>query len=423
MKLISIVLTLIVINNLILCNYDLYENQISIYFNKSPNRNNNNNKEQVFGDEIITNLFYNNIFSHIKFGTIKNDIYLYLTFNNSNIKIISPLPITKGKQKEIFHLIKQKKELNLSYILDKPEPSKQESISYLGLSLYDNENNEYSFINQMKENKIIKKRIFSILYKDKSITDDPMFDGQILFGLYPHEMTSRYSENNLKWVPIKDNTWKINFDFIKFNNEEKLNITEVEFDIGLNLIIGPEEYRQKIYENYFKEYIDKEICKENIFFNKIDNQFYLAYSCKYDLDLENFPTLNLYNKILNYSIVMNYNQLICVYRGIVYFRVVFKKKAENKKWIIGRSFMELYPLIFDVDNKKIGFYKVEISRDSPIVIIILFLTIFIVMIYSFYRYNQMIKEENKNKKEKEKDSKKDINIENVDNEKTRLNNE
>ena len=246
MKLILIFLTLIVINNLILCNYDLYENQISIYFNKSPNRNNNNNKEQVFGDEIITNLFYNNIFSHIKFGTIKNDIYLYLTFNNSNIKIISPLPITKGKQKEIFHFIKQKKELNLSYILDKPEPSKQESISYLGLSLYDNENNEYSFINQMKEHKIIKKRIFSILYKDKSITDDPMFDGQILFGLYPHEMTSRYNENNLKWVPIKDNTWKINFDFIKFNNEEKLNITEVEFDIGLNLIIGPEEYRQKI---------------------------------------------------------------------------------------------------------------------------------------------------------------------------------
>ena len=423
MKLISIVLTLIVINNLILCNYDLYENQISIYFNKSPNRNNNNNKEQVFGDEIITNLFYNNIFSHIKFGTIKNDIYLYLTFNNSNIKIISPLPITKGKQKEIFHFIKQKKELNLTYILDKPEQSKQESISYLGLSLYDNENNEFSFINQMKENKIISKRIFSILYKDKSITDDPMFDGQILFGLYPHEMTSRYSENNLKWVPIKDNTWKINFDFIKLNNEEKLNITEVEFDIGLNLIIGPEEYRQKIYENYFKEYIDKEICKENIFFNKIDNQFYLAYSCKYDLDLENFPTLNLYNKILNYSIVMNYDQLICVYRGFVYFKVVFKKKAENKKWIIGRSFMELYPLIFDVDNKKIGFYKVEISRDSPIVIIILFLTIFIVMIYSFYRYNQMMKEENKNKKEKEKDSKKEINIENVDNEKARLKNE
>ena len=65
-------------------------------------------------------------------------------------------------------------------------------------------------------------------------------------------------------------------------------------------------------------------------FYKIDNKFYLSFSCKYDLDLDDFPSLNLYNKILNYSIIMDYNQLICVYRGIVYFKVVFKKKAENK---------------------------------------------------------------------------------------------
>ena len=50
MKIISNILALIVINNLILCNYDLYENQISIYFNKSPNRN--KDKDHVFGDEI-----------------------------------------------------------------------------------------------------------------------------------------------------------------------------------------------------------------------------------------------------------------------------------------------------------------------------------------------------------------------------------
>ena len=421
MKIVSIVLTLIVINNLILCDYDLYENQISIYFKKS--RNLNYNKEQSFGDEKITDLFYNNIFSPIKFGTNKNDIFLYLSFNNSHIKIISPLSNTKGKQKGIFHFPKEKKELNLNYILDNSDTSKQKNMSYLGLSLYDNEKNEFSFINQMKENKIISKRIFSILYKDKSITDDPMFDGQILFGLYPHEMTSRYNENNLQWAPIKDNTWKINFDLINFNNKENLNITEVEFDIGLNFMIGPEEYRQKIYENYFRKYIDKQICKENIFFNKIDNQFYLAYTCKYDLDIDDFPNLSLYNKILNYSIVMDFNQLICVYRGIVYFKVVFKKKAENKKWIFGRAFMELYPLVFDVDNKKIGFYKVQISRDSPLVIIFLFVTIFTVFIYSLYRGNQMMKEENKNKKEKEMKEEPKKNIENIDNEKDKLKNE
>ena len=421
MKIISNILALIVINNLILCNYDLYENQISIYFNKSPNRN--KDKDHVFGDEIITNLFYNFIFSHIKFGKSKNDIILYLTFNNSNIKIVSSLPSTKEteKHKDMFIFPKEKKELNLYYLLEKPDISKKENISYLGLSLLDNEKNEYSFINQMKEHKIIEKRIFSVLYKDKSITDDPMFDGQILFGLFPHEMTSRYKENDLKWIPTKDNTWKINFDFIEYNNKERLNITEVEFDIGLNLIIGPEEYRKKIYEDYFRKYIDKELCKEEIFFNKIDNQFYLAYSCKYDLDVENFPTLSLYNKILNYTIEVDYNQLLCVFKGIVYFKVVFKKTAQNKKWIFGRAFMELYPLVFDVDNKKIGFYKVEITKDNIWVILILFLTILVISGYSLYRGTQMKKEEEtKNKKEIEKHPKKEINIEN---EKEKLKNE
>ena len=96
----------------------------------------------------------------------------------------------------------------------------------------------------------------NILYKDKSITDDQCLWPNFI-RIISHEMTLRYNENNLKLTPIKDNTWKINFDLINFNNIENLNITEVEFDIGLNFMIGPEEYRQKIYKNYFRKYIDK----------------------------------------------------------------------------------------------------------------------------------------------------------------------
>ena len=76
--------------------------------------------------------------------------------------------------------------------------------------------------------------------------------------------------------------------------------------------------------------------------------------------------------------------------------------------------MELYPLVFDVDNKRIGFYKVEISQDYLSVIIFLFLTIFIVAGISIYRDYQMkneeIKknEENQTKKEKLNEAKKDI---------------
>lgn len=430
MKIFSFAVTLIVINNLILCSYDLYENQISIYFKKSPNRK---NTAKEFGDETINNLFYNNIFSHIKFGKNKKDVFLYLTYNNSNIKLISSLSNAKTKDKDIFFLQRAKTEINLNYLSDNSDTSKNENKSYLGLSLYDNEQNEFSFINQMKENKIINRRIFSVLYKDKSITDDPMFDGQILFGLYPHELTSRYDDKNLKWVQTKDNTWKINFDTIEFNNEEKLDINDVEFDIGLNLMVGPEEYRIKIYENFLKKNIDKNICKEEIFFNKKDNQFYLAYSCIYDLDLENFPTLSFFNKELNYSIVMDSRQLLCVYKGIVYLKVVFKKKAENKKWIFGRSFMELYPLVFDVDNKRIGFYKVEISNDHPFILFLFIVGIFAIIFITVYRGRQMLKKENEQKENERKENiRNDIrgikensknNDTNINNEKSKLKND
>ena len=205
---------------------------------------------------------------------------------------------------------------------------------------------------------------------------------------------------------------------------------EVEFDIGMNLIVGPEEYRIKIYENFFKKQIEDKLCKEEIFFNKKDNQFYITYSCSMDLEVNDFPTLSFYNKNLNYSIVLDYYQLLCIFERKIYFKVVFKKKAENKKWIFGRAFMEIYPLVFDVDNKKIGFYKVELSTDHPLILTFFFVVVIIIIIITIYRGNQMMKKENEEKEKKQKkekeikaDLKKDENNLNIDNEKTKLKNE
>jgi U4/U6 small nuclear ribonucleoprotein SNU13 len=173
----------------------------------------------------------------------------------------------------------------------------------------------------------------------------------------------------------------------------------------MNLIVGPEEYRIKIYENFFKKQIEDKLCKEEIFFNKKDNQFYITYSCSMDLEVNDFPTLSFYNKNLNYSIVLDYYQLLCIFERKIYFKVVFKKKAENKKWIFGRSFMEIYPLVFDVDNQKIGFYKVELSTDHPLILSFFFVVIVIIISITIYRGYQMMKKENEEKEKKQKEEK------------------
>ena len=169
------------------------------------------------------------------------------------------------------------------------------------------------------------------------------------------------------------------------------------------MIFGPEEFRQKIVKNYFERFISEKLCEEEIFYNKKDNQFYLAYSCNQDYDIEDFPTLSFYNKELNGSFIMNYNQLLCIYKGKVYLKIVFKKNPENIKWIFGRAFMEVFPLIFDVDNKKIGYYKIKFSENHPIFLFIFFIFAIIIFRYFFLKGLQYQKNQNMELIKKKKD--------------------
>ena len=419
-----LLLLLITINNLISCNYEVFNNQFSIYFKREYKKI---GTDKNFGDEAVNNLLYNNIYSPVIIENNKNPINLFLSFNNSDIKIILSTPNQKDTESNnTFIFPKSQQKLNLNYeSLNPNNKEKEKNISYLGLSLINNNKNKISFINQLKENKIIEKRIFSVLFKENSITDDSIWDGQILFGLYPHDMTSRYEEKDLNWISINKlglNAWSIKFDSIKYHKEEtSFNVKEVEFDIGLNLLIGPEEYKIKIYENFFKRQIENKICKEEIFFNKKDNQFYLTYSCDMDLEVNDFPSLSFYSKELNYSLILDYPQLLTIFQKKVYFKVVFKRKAENKKWILGRGFMEIYPLVFDVDNKRIGFYKTELGGQHFFVFIIFLIGIFIILGVTFHRGRQLIKEE-KEAKGKENGGEKE-NKENIKKEENNINNE
>jgi hypothetical protein len=166
------------------------------------------------------------------------------------------------------------------------------------------------------------------------------------------------------------------------------------------------------------------MCKEEIFFNKKDNQFYLAYSCDMDLEVSDFPGLSFYSKELNYSLIFDYPQLLTIFQKKVYFKVVFKRKAENKKWILGRGFMEIYPMIFDVDNERIGFYKTELGGQHFFVFIIFLIGIFIILVVTFHRGKQLIKEEKEAKEEKEMDKNREKeNKDNIKKEENNINNE
>ena len=403
-------------------NFDFYKHHFSLFFNRAYNRF---YYEQNLGDESISHLLYNQIITEVKIGQCTDKIFLFLTFNNSDINVISPSYLNSiSYDKDMIKnntILKNDKIkfpkfnslLDINFFLNIKENDlntvdKSQNNSYLGLGL--DSNNQNSLINQLKNNNIILNRRFSVLFKERSITDDSKYDGQILFGLLPHDMTIRYNEKDLYWTSIinennsEDLKWKIKFDSINYNEDkDSLKIKEAEFDISLNLIIAPEEYREKIVNNYLNKFINQKLCNEEIFYNKRDNQFYLSYSCVHNLDLEKFPTLSFYNRQLNETFIMNYENLLCVFKAKLYLKIVFKKNGDNNKWILGRAFMEVFPLIFDVDNKKIGYYKMKLSENHPIYLFIFFILIISIFIWGSIRGIQYEKRKNMELIRKKKD--------------------
>ena len=402
-------LTLLIINLFkISCDLDFYRNQFSIYFNRAYNKY---YREENLGDESINHLVYNNIFTELKIEQFPEKIFIFLTFNNSDISIVSPnylnsISYNKDMEQNNTYILKKDKfkfpksenffDINFNLNIKENDINKFQKNpknSYLGLAIQSN-SNKNSFITQLKDSKVIVHRRFSLLFKEYSITADNRYDGQILFGLLPHEVSTRYNEKDLYWSSIineksKNNNelkWEIKFDSIYYNEEkESLDIKDAEFDIGLNIIIGPEEYRQKIVNSYFNKFITGKLCQEEIFYNKIDKEFYISYSCINNLDIEYFPALSFLSKDLNETFILGYEQLLSIFKNRIYLKVVFKKSGGSKKWILGRAFMEQFPLIFDVDNKKIGYYKIKLSESHPVYLFIFFIIMIAIFIWGIYK--------------------------------------
>ena len=111
-----LLLLLITINNLISCNYEVFNNQFSIYFKREYKKTIN---DKNFGDESVNNLLYNNIFSPVFVGNNKIPIFLFLSFNNSDIKLIQTSPNKKKYRNKYIYFSKIRKKIKSKFFIIK----------------------------------------------------------------------------------------------------------------------------------------------------------------------------------------------------------------------------------------------------------------------------------------------------------------
>ena len=148
-------------------------------------------------------------------------------------------------------------------------------------------------------------------------------------------------------------------NLIKCINPESMD-TSLSFNIGM--IQSPTEYLNLIKNNFFKKYLNQNICKEITF------SYYYTYVCdKNKLDIEQFyktfPTLYFKNIDINYIFELDSKDLFKEENNKLYF-MIYSSNSVELKWTFGEIFLKKYYFTFNRNKKLIGYYSNMIKEGE-----------------------------------------------------------
>jgi hypothetical protein len=258
-------------------------------------------------------------------------------------------------------------------------------------------------LNEIQEKGFIKNKTHFFYFFEKygeklnykttiNNTNSPCYDGLIVFGKLPHELLPDvYDKNNLSFTDpffikyeystTEEIEWGVKFDEVHLEYNDKktkeFDIYRGVFDLNIEYISPPYQFYDVI-KKFYKPLFDEDICfeeEEPRNFNR-DGYIYRMIYCKYDEFkknyLETFPKLLFKFTEFNQTFEFTYKDLFKpIYNNKYYLFLLFMRRLSGGKqvsdpptWYLGRMFLNKYPVVFDGDNKKVGFYKMPIPKEK-----------------------------------------------------------
>ena len=326
--------------------------------------------------------------------------YSYFFSNSSSFSLQEEKSQKDNKIYKIGKEIFTKENIELKFIINQIDIN-EPICGNIGLNVFDKTGDifETNLLRQFKNKDLISNYIWTINYKAEQF-------GSIIIGGEPHiyddknyflsQYKTTYSQIKINSKNEQISPWSFKFNTIYLNkttriNKDKnndnniinLNDNEAELLIERGLIIGTEEYKKLIDKEFFNELFINKTCKNDIvsFYNKVtgkDSKYYV-YSCdkekfqgkdiyyrpEYFKPYFNFPSVNFFNKDLNYTFSLSYDNLYITkgrISGIVYFLIIFEYEKENKIWKLGEPFLSKFKFVFNPDQKIIGFYNPNLPK-------------------------------------------------------------
>ena len=237
---------------------------------------------------------------------------------------------------------------------------------------------------------IINSYIFNVIFSknQKIVNENQNYDLSFIIGNEPHiSSPDKYDEDNLKFTKLLkyagELAWLIEFNEVfyfpegyKINQNNKIDdLNQISTDeiykekkiiysddfraemtFNLDIILGPKFFYFSIDKLYFKNHTDK--CELNYVNNR-----YSIFVCDKDFNTENFSSIYFYHKELNQTFILTEKDLFKIKGNKKYFLIIYDKFRPNF-WMLGKIFLEKYLFNFDLENKRIGFYKDKINIGS-----------------------------------------------------------
>ena len=375
-------------------------------------------------NEIMKNIFLNELFIIMEIGTPPQKIYLRLSVNSNDFFVSKEdatfQPNFPKKQKyfyydqsksstfnykydkssniffshtheseyvidNIFFYSTNKKDINLNhfeFFLAHRVNGPNHGI--IGLKNFPNVESRGDFLTSLKKYNLINNKIWFIEF------DNYNSNGSLIIGNYPHfdsnilktgknkyfdlnHFVKVYSViNNQKW----DKTWGLNFNKIFLQNistneyKEILNTNDKYKNVVLNpnfgVIIGVHSFKFLLEKIFLNKYLNNHICYQPILrlTRNYEQKAYYYYYCNssYIEQMKNeFNPIIFEHLEFKYNFSLEFDDLFIKKNKYIYLRIIFEEY--NHDWVFGSPFFNKYSLFFDSDSKEIGFYSPNINHN------------------------------------------------------------
>ena len=270
---------------------------------------------------------------------------------------------------------------NFSFFLLKSELSNQIlKDAIIGITLYTYDD-RFNTLFQLKEKNIIS---CNFLKEDS---------GEIIIGSYPHDYYNDLESSSLKLTRAETtySNWMMDFTNVTYGNNNN-PVKRVIFPYNVKGIIGNQYYLDYANETFFHNLVLKRKCTFEKIKNK-NNRFseLIIYYCDTDIDIRKFEDLKFYSKPMNYTFVLNYNDLFKIYNNKYVFQVIFDS-SYAEKWRLGEVFQKKFRVFLDMDSNLFGFYtknKNQNKSSSFYLIILITLLVMIIIILSVFLFLEL----------------------------------